>query len=463
MVVTIISETIEPWLKYIWEQFAYINSLHTDYRLATYSDTGIAGNQNDTNIVIEYGIKQRFPYSFFIPSKKEFRTDDYVWVRDDLPVYRGTIAENGDYDLFYNAFVHLSRLEEWESESRGKLIDSYSFNHPRKDKRIWQLPVVNYLFNELERKIKEKFPPVEFGSGTKPIIEFSHDVDYIEKTVQLRLKQTAFDFFNAGKCLTKRELKGSFSKLKEGVNFVMKKSDYWCFDYWDKLENEFKVKSVYYFFAKSLAGNKYNLKQWLIDPSYDISNNRRLKEKCKELIAGGNKIGLHGSYYSALDEKLFMKEKEVLEKAIDRPITKTRQHWLNYRENITPYIHKRAEIEKDSTIGFNDISGFRAGVASLYNPYDHRNEVSFPFTEMPFAIMDSHLYDYAAHGGVQCPGWLFQSMERVKNFAAAIDWHQRVISRDYGWDGAYKEIAERYRLSENTDLSGETPERTVRV
>jgi hypothetical protein len=436
----IVSNEIEPWFKYIWEQFVQINSLLTSYKLVTYSDPIFFNNGKKNPFLIEYNIRQTYPESLFIPKEKEFKTDDYVWIQKDLPISRGTILDNNprdQYDIFYNAFVHLSRLEEWESEKRGKLIHSYSYNHPRKEKRIWKFPVVNYLFNELEKKIRKKFPTISFGEQVKPVIEFSHDVDYIHKTNQLRIKQTLFHFFNSAKFLLRLELKKSLLKAKSAITFAQTNCGYWCFDEWTELENDLNVKSVYYIFARS-DEKRVNLKRWLLDPSYDIANDKRLIEKCKELNSHGNRLGIHGSYFSAEEERLLYKEKEILENSINIRITKSRQHWLKYYESKTPYIHSKIGIEEDSTLGFNDIPGFRSGIASIYYPYDHQNNKSFSFKVIPLVVMDSHLYDYSAGSNLLSLGWLVDSIKKVKNFTISIDWHLRVISGDYQWDSGYK-------------------------
>ncbi len=442
MIIIVVDE-IEPWFEYIWEQFVQVNSLNTEYIFLAYSDYKLSEYVEKTPFLIEYGIKQRYPNSLFIAKKKEVKTDDYVWINEDLPVYRSTITYNGDgksYDIFYNAFVHLSRLEEWETERKGKFIHSYSFNHPRKKKRIWNIPVVNYLFNELEKKIQEKYPAITFGSREKPVIELSHDVDYIQKTGQLRIKQSLFHFFNGGKFLLRGNFHQSISKFKSSVDFAYRTSDYWCFDYWTELENKLNIKSTYYFFARTGSQSAFNPKRWLLDPSYDISRNEQLKDKCKELVSNDNSIGIHGSYFSAENESLFCKEKEILEHSINCRITKSRQHWLNYCESDTPYIHSKAGIKEDSTLGFNDIPGFRAGIASRYNPYDHANNRSFTFKEIPLVVMDSHLYDYSTDSDSQNLGWLFDSVNKIKNFMISIGWHQRVISRDYGWDAGLRQF-----------------------
>ena len=235
------------------------------------------------------------------------------------------------------------------------------------------------------------------------------------------------------------DIKNSLSKFKNGVEFALTGSDYWCFDDWQELESKMDIKSVYYFFSKA-DNQTFHPKQWLLDPSYDISNDMRLKEKCRELVSDGHKLGIHGSYFSAENEELFLREKELLERATGSDIKKTRQHWLNYYEGKTPYIHNNTGIEEDSTIGFNDIPGFRSGVASMYNPYDHKNSASFPFREIPLVVMDSHLYDYSSYSGVESLRWLFDSLGKVKNSMISIDWHQRVISQDYGWTQGYKQI-----------------------
>ena len=444
--ILIVTDEIETWFKYIWDQFAQINSLNAESRITTYSDYLLA-SQDHKNRLIEYSIEQRLPSGLFIAKRKKFRSDDYVWVHNDLPVYRDTIEDDirgNHYDIFYNAFVHLSRLEEWESEKNGRGIHSYSFNHPRRNKKIWRIPVVNSLFNELEKWIKTKYPDVPFGDRKPPFIEFSHDVDYINKTIQLRIKQPLFNVFKCGKHLLQLNFREGVSNFKNGVSFACRKCDYWCFDRWDELEKALDIKSVYYFFAKS-EDRKFNVKRWLLDPSYDIAKNGRLKEKCRELISEGSQIGIHGSYFSAEDGSLFKKEKEIIENSIGYEITKSRQHWLNYYESKTPYIYAEVGIEEDSTLGFNDISGFRAGVASIYNPYDHRNNVPFPFKEIALVIMDSHFYDYLDDYAQNHLEWLFDSMSKVKHFAISVTWHQRVISSDYGWDKGFRTLVSMIR------------------
>ncbi len=448
MIIVLIDQR-EPWIDYILEQFIKINLLLTPLGILSYNEHKNRPNKNDGDkeLIIEYGKQQIYPASLFIPKKNEFKTDDYLWLNENLPIFRGTVINTNkgyEYDILYNAFVHLSRLEEWQV-SPTKNFNAYSFNHPRKNKRIWKIPVVNYLFNELEKVITAQFPSVVFGRRVNPVIEFSHDVDYLEKTIQLRIKQSAFYLLNSVRSCIHGKLKKSFQHVLNGVQFLFTNSNYWCFDQWTELEKKLNIQSIYYIYCAVKDNRRHNFKRWLIDPSYNISNNKKLREKCKELMMNGIRIGLHGSYYSGTDEKLFKEEKEILENIINCSITKSRIHWLNYNDDVTPRIFEETGIQEDSSISYNEISGFRAGIASRYNPYDHTNRRAYNFYEVPLVIMDSQLYDYSIDVAELGLGWFYDMLAAIKNCVISIDWHQRVIHKDYGWDGGYLQIAEKIK------------------
>ena len=123
--IVLISNYIELWLKYIWEQFVQVNDLKTEYQLYTYKEYESSNLPQKNIFLIEYASEQQYPESLFILKKNKFKTDQYIWILDDLPIYSDTVVEkNGimHYDIFYNAFIHLSRLEEWVAESNGTFI-----------------------------------------------------------------------------------------------------------------------------------------------------------------------------------------------------------------------------------------------------------------------------------------------------------------------------------------------------
>jgi hypothetical protein len=443
-VIVLVTDKLEPWLAYIWEQFVRINKLESEYEFFTYDQFMQINDPENRSLILEYSYYQKISQSLFIPKHNHFTTDDYVWVRNDLPVYSGTFDERSKkIDIFFNAFVHLSRLEEWLFEKKGNRIYSYAFKHPRKNRRIWKIPVVNHLFNLLEIEIKQKCHEILFGEKEKPTVQFSHDVDYIHKTIQLRIKQSVYCFINSAKLFLHKENKKSLLKLKKGIKTIKGKADYMFFDCWSELEDRFNISPVYYIYARAKPSKRMNAIQWFLDPSYEITKNKELIDQCRELILRGREIGLHGSFFSAEDETLFLKEKHLLEKMINIPVKKTRQHWLNYVETTTPFIHEKTGINTDSSLGFNDIPGFRSGVASIYNPYDHRKQRAFSFDEIPLVLMDAHIDDH-----IKCDDdfdWLFKCFGVTKKFEVSVDWHQRGASPEYGWINSFEKLCREYK------------------
>ena len=296
---------------------------------------------------------------------------------------------------------------------------------------------MNHLFDELERFIKQHFPALPFGDRQKSVVELSHDVDYIDKTIQLRLKQTVFNSFNALKAIASPTR--CICLAQETLSFFFSNPSYWCFDYWEALEKSYNKRSVFYVYVHT---NGKDWKSWLIDPSYDIVTNTKLQRKIKQLIADGFEIGLHGSFCSATDYVKLSEEKTVLEEVAGTKVDKVRQHWLRYEEGTTPYIHNKL-FKYDSTLGWNDRIGFRSGIAGRYRPYDHLDNKPFDYIVTPQVIMDANIYDYGADDVEYLTKKAIEMLESVRQFKSvhvSISWHQRVCSSDYGWHTLYEKV-----------------------
>jgi hypothetical protein len=443
--IALVTDILEPWFIYIWEQFARVNKLESEYGFFTYDQFKQIHEHTKRSLILEYSSYRKVSQSLFIPRRNRFKTDDYVWIQNELPVYSGTFDKKlNNFDIFFNAFVHLSRLEEWISEKKGKRIYSYAFRHPRKVQRIWKIPVVNHLFNLLETEIRKTGHNISFGGQEKPIIQFSHDVDYLRKTVQLRIKQSGYSFLNSAKLFFNHDRKKALSVLKRGVVSATGNADYRFFEWWNDLEDKLDIRSVYYFYARrNKLPTRMKAVQWMLDPSYDISGDKDLKNICRGLVGRGHEIGLHASYLSAVDDALYVSEKNKLERIVNRPVTKSRQHWLNYLETVTPYTHQQAGIKTDSSLGFNDIEGFRSGIASIYNPYDHKMQKAFSFDEIPLVLMDAHIEDHS--NCLDRFNWLFECFGTSKKLLVSVDWHQRGASPEYGWINSFEKLCREYK------------------
>ncbi|OGT09889.1 MAG: hypothetical protein A2X77_04790 [Gammaproteobacteria bacterium GWE2_42_36] len=423
----------QAWLRYILDEFICINLATFDIRIQNVTDS------NSENVLYYTRNILSHSHASIYCSNSPNPGVHTVWLFDNLFVFPETMTQENfflNYDLFWNAFVFLSRLEEYQADLRGIKITSYCSRHPRLDKSTFLIPIVNVLFNELAALIKQYFPELKFHEKRKPFVQCSHDVDYINKTFQLRIKHAVFHGYQSLKTIVQPKV--CWRNIKKTVRFLVTNPSYWCFDYWAVLEKEHNIRSVFYIYAKS---GERRFKAWLIDPSYEVSTNERLKNKLKELLNDGFEIGLHGSYFSAVEEGLLKKEKQILESVLNHKIKKTRQHWLNYDEKITPYLHESL-FQDDSTLGWNDQMGFRSGCASQYRPFDHDNQRPFVYLETPQIMMDSHIFDYACDKN-EAEKQAYELLSKLSVFKASyvsISWHQRVFSDDYQWHKVYEHI-----------------------
>jgi len=424
------------WLIYILGEFKRINKANFDIKVIDSND--IFSERNKERI---YYTKTFIQRPTVINESSVLPKGAVTWISDRLFVIDGTSVDDEryacKYDLLWNAFVFLSRFEEYLCEDKGRTTDSYAFKHPRIDKRTFDIPIVNSLFNELEELIKKNFPNLTFGEKERPKIELSHDVDYIEKTLRARFKQTAHNAYNTLMSIYRpvRFLKGASST----IGFLFSNPSYWCFDYWERVEKDLEKRSTFYVYIKT---DKKRFKSWILDPSYDVYKDEKLQQTLKHLIAEGFEIGLHGSFNSAVCEESLAKEKEILENSINCEITKVRQHWLRYEERVTPYIHNRL-FQYDSTLGWNDKMGFRSGCASRYRPYDHANQKAFDFFETPQIIMDANMFNYSGNNPgivVKKAVSILEMLDNYSNTHVSICWHQRTHSIDYGWSGTYERL-----------------------
>ena len=189
-------------------------------------------------------------------------------------------------------------LEAWHEriwEYKNGPIHSYSFRLSGWDKRAWEYAWVNRIGLFLRKwasHVSGLNPDKFLGSLPTHKIHMTHDIDAVEKTWAIRLKQGAFNLFNAFRYLQKGKISKMSSKLIQTYRFLFSKEDWWNFEKLQKIEKEAKITAVYNFHV-----NKFTMspKQWLLNPSYDI-NKLTIKSIFSQLIENGHKIGLHPSF-----------------------------------------------------------------------------------------------------------------------------------------------------------------------
>lgn len=139
-------------------------------------------------------------------------------------------------------------------------------------------------------------------------------------------------------------------------------------------------------------------------------------------------IALHGSYTSLAAHRL-LTEVERLAR-IGFTAEGVRQHWLRFAgDNLFEQV-ENAGLSYDSTVGFSERIGFRAGACFPYPPYNFRCERAYAFLEIPLAIMDVALHLHVRDSKMQPQALCNRVISMTEAFGwGGVDvlWHNTVF------------------------------------
>lgn len=124
----------------------------------------------------------------------------------------------------------------------------------------------------------------------------------------------------------------------------------------------------------------------------------RITALLEKLCHLGHEVGLHPYYGTYQDISALSADYDYLVKlgenaAISHP-RKSRQHGLQWDPMNTLYLLDQLGIDLDSSVGFAETPGFRAGVCQSYPVYDLKRRVRLKITEQPLIAMDTTFVTY---------------------------------------------------------------------
>ena len=145
--------------------------------------------------------------------------------------------------------------------------------------------------------------------------------------------------------------------------------------------SDMQTEAVYFF----MSGG-----QSRFDCFYDIKS-KVARNKIKLVQESGAGIGLHTSYEAGLQPELIAREKAILEDVCGFPIHRNRHHYLSWREVEDGWALTQAGINRDSSLGYADVAGFRLGVCRPIPLFDPIKMQPFGIEEHPLIVMDCTL------------------------------------------------------------------------
>ncbi len=334
------------------------------------------------------------------------------------------------FDPFAASFYLISRYEEYLPYIKDQ-YERFSPNQSIAFRNYFlKKPVINIWAQHIEKIIIKHYPNFK----TKPKkFTFIPTID-IDSAYAYKLKGLIRSIGGYLKSFRKFD----FSEIFERTKVLTGISN----DYFDTYSN------------LNFIHQKYNLrpiffilfaKYGTYDKNIPI-NNQKFQSLIKMLDDEAD-VGIHPSYASNNNINILKDEINNLSNVLNRPITKSRQHFLKLSLPQTYRNLLELGVTDDYTMGYASEIGFRASIASPFNFYDLEMDFETNLTLHPFAFMEGTLRDYHSKDDIDAKPIIFSLIDEVKKVNGTFIslWHNESLcnkKRWVGWDKLYNDMLE---------------------
>src|SRR5215467_9432089 len=164
---------------------------------------------------------------------------------------------------------------------------------------------------------------------------------------------------------------------------------------------------------------------------------RDLANTIEKLQTSGHEIALHG-IDAWLDSSKGAEEIAEIRRLTGTSEIGTRMHWLYYDE-LSPKVLEQAGASYDSTVGYNETVGYRAGTSQVYRPPEASR-----LLELPMHVMDTALF-YPAHldlSANDAKARLNGLLDNVVQYGGCltVNWHDRSLAPERLWGNSYRDL-----------------------
>ncbi len=341
----------------------------------------------------------------------------------------GGLLDFGDgvEDVVASAFWHLSRWEERPGSQRdrhGRFAASSALADPER-------PAVDALLRRFQAATG--LPPAD---GFRVVL--THDIDTPRRWTSRRSVVAAGGRLRrAARAKRRVDVAGEARGLALLPWSVVTRHDpNWAFDRIRRIEAARGGRSTHFL----MAGHHHPLDG--DGTAYD-----HVRARLADLLAAqGDEVGLHPSYTASDHPQRLEQERDALQQLIGAPVRSLRFHFLRHDPHATFVELERLGFALDTSHGYADRPGMRAGLSFPYRPYDLANDRPFDLIELPLAVMDATLSDERYLGLDPDAAYLraVAVLERVAEIGGtvAILWHNDRFAGPYarGWDRCYERI-----------------------
>ncbi len=285
-------------------------------------------------------------------------------------------------DIIASAFYFLTCWQEYAEDREMIPGDRYDFKESLQ--YYWdftEIPVVDRycnMFLVCMETVSKKFSrQLKWPNKSLFVLTVTHDIDYwnfwteehIEKILKYnkdRIKKTPIRslYKYIGHFITKKLLWNHKRVIKKILRIEKKYlSDSTCF---------------------IISG------RGTLDSRQNYFQDKKLLAEVKDVLKNSD-IGLHGTTIAAFDKQALNDQLSSLYNE-NFVVNGYRNHYLSFDYQKSFKILEEAGLKFDSTLGFWEHIGFRAGISYPFYPFNIEENRPFRVLEIPLTVMDTTLY-----------------------------------------------------------------------
>ncbi|MEM6725302.1 MAG: polysaccharide deacetylase family protein [Bacteroidota bacterium] len=323
------------------------------------------------------------------------------------------------FDLFSAAFYLVSRMEEYQAaavDEHGRYLAEASLACKA---GFLEFPIVEYWLQHFLQDLELRFPEFQVRY---PTYTFAPTFD-IDQAWAVR----HYPLWRQLVSLPADVKRGDWQMLKARLNTWIKHQPdpYSTFGWIEHIHHK-KEAPIFFFLLGDY--NAYNK-----NVPWDNSGLKSLILYLLDLY----EIGIHPGVYPDKGDTQAPKEKARLEQILQKPVTKSRQHYLRFRLPNTYEALEAMSIRNEYSMGYPKRPGFRAGCSRPYPWYHLRKEEKSPLMIHPISVMDVNLNQHLGLNPEQAKHKIQELVSAVRavNGQFLSVWHNSSLSELNEWTG----------------------------
>ncbi len=286
-------------------------------------------------------------------------------------------------DLVTLTFLLLSRWEEhfwpYQPDTWNNYASPSCLAHRQ---NFLDRPVLDEWALVLRNWIEAKIPNWKAAPDQARYF-ISHDIDRPFKYINNFRVLRAF----AGGLALHRSLSRALKNVRDGINSRLNWKRDPFYQGWKELLNfSPQVRTQATFFLMASEPSHY-------DEGYDLSQ-EPYRSILQQIRDEGHHIGWHPGYRAGEDDKIFWQERERIAPYLTEENFGVRHHYLRWRGGHSWNRLEQAGAKFDSSLGFNEVIGFRCGTSQPFPVYDLNTDKELQLIERPLILQDGAIFSF---------------------------------------------------------------------